>query len=82
MGIPTVRGKESLSAYWTTALSRLTSLRFTVDRVVWDSDSRELAIIYTSETNGKATNANAEVTTAVTRRSRARRFPSIRRDAA
>jgi ketosteroid isomerase-like protein len=54
MGTPTVRGKESLRAYWTTALSRLTSLRFTVDRVVWDSDSRELAIIYTSETDGKA----------------------------
>ena len=53
-GTPTVRGKESLRAYWTTALSRLTSLRFTVDRVVWDSDSRELAIIYTSETDGKA----------------------------
>ena len=54
MGTPTVRGKESLCAYWTTALSRLTSLRFTVDRVVWDPDSRELAIIYTSETDGKA----------------------------
>jgi len=54
MGTPTVRGKESLRAYWTTALSRLTSLRFTVDRVVWDSDRRELAIIYTSETDGKA----------------------------
>jgi|EndMetStandDraft_2_1072991.scaffolds.fasta_scaffold28693_2 ketosteroid isomerase-like protein len=54
MGTPTVRGKESLRAYWTTALSRLTSLRFTVDRVVWDPDSRELAIIYTSETDGKA----------------------------
>ena len=54
MGTPTVRGKESLRAYWTTALSRLTSLRFTVDRVVWDPDRRELAIIYTSETDGKA----------------------------
>lgn len=54
MGIPTVRGKESLRAYWTTALSRLTSLRFTVDRVAWDADNRELAIIYTAETDGKA----------------------------
>jgi len=35
-------------------LSRLASLRFTVDRVVWDAGSRELAIIYTSETDGKA----------------------------
>ena len=54
MGTPTVRGKESLRAYWTTALSRLTSLRFTVDRVAWDPQTRELAIIYTSETDGKA----------------------------
>lgn len=54
MGTPTVRGKEALREYWTTALSRLTSLRFTVDRVVWDTDRRELAIIYTAETDGKA----------------------------
>jgi len=54
MGTPTVRGKESLRAYWTTALSRLTSLRFIVDRVAWDPHTRELAIIYTSETDGKA----------------------------
>ena len=54
MGTPTVRGKDALRAYWTTALSRLTSLHFTVDRVVWDAEGRELAIIYTSETDGKA----------------------------
>lgn len=53
MGTPTVRGKASLREYWTKALARLASLRFTVDRVVWDPDSRELAIIYTSETDGK-----------------------------
>jgi ketosteroid isomerase-like protein len=54
VGTPTVRGKPSLREYWTMALSRLASLRFTVDRVVWDAGSRELAIIYTSETDGKA----------------------------
>jgi ketosteroid isomerase-like protein len=54
MGTPTVRGKQALRAYWTTALSRLTSLRFTVDRVLWDAQTRELAILYTSETDGKA----------------------------
>ena len=54
VGTPTVRGKRSLREYWTMALSRLASLRFTVDRVVWDAGSRELAIIYTSETDGKA----------------------------
>jgi hypothetical protein len=36
------------------ALARLTSLQFTLDRVLWDPDRRELAIIYTSETDGKA----------------------------
>ena len=54
MGIPTVRGKASLREYWTKALTCLGSLRFDVDRVVWDPDGRELAIIYTSETDGKA----------------------------
>jgi hypothetical protein len=53
MGVPTVRGKGPLREYWTKALARLASLRFTVDRVVWDADRRELAIIYTSETDGK-----------------------------
>ena len=54
MGTPTVRGKGSLREYWTKALARLASLKFTVDRVVWDPDSRELAILYTSEIDGKA----------------------------
>jgi ketosteroid isomerase-like protein len=54
MGTPTVRGKGSLREYWTKALARLASLQFTVDRVVWDPDSRELAILYTSEIDGKA----------------------------
>ena len=53
VGTPTVRGKRALREYWTKALSRIASLRFTVDRVVWDPVSRELAIIYTSETDGK-----------------------------
>jgi len=54
MGAPTVRGKRALRDYWTRALASLSSLRFTLDRVVWDAESRELAIIYTSETDGKA----------------------------
>ncbi len=54
MGTPTVRGKGPLREYWMKALARLASLKFTVDRVLWDADHRELAIIYTSETDGKA----------------------------
>jgi ketosteroid isomerase-like protein len=58
MGIPTLRGKGSVREYWTRALSDIASIRFTVDRVVWDADRRELAIIYTSEINGKSRRAS------------------------
>ena len=54
MGVPTVHGKAALREYWATALGRLTSLRFAVDRVVWDAKRRELAIIYTAEIDGKS----------------------------
>jgi hypothetical protein len=47
-----VRGKPALRAYWLAALARLESLRFTLDRVLWDDARRELVIFYTSETNG------------------------------
>jgi len=52
VGSPDVIGKEALRAYWTTALDRISSLRFVVDRVLWDPARRELAIIYTSTING------------------------------
>jgi len=52
VGSPTVRGKEALRAYWTAALARVGSLRFTVDRVAWDPASRELAIVYLSAIDG------------------------------
>jgi steroid delta-isomerase len=51
-GVRTVNGKEALRRYWSQALTRIGSLRFIVDRVVWDSQNRELAIIYTSEIDG------------------------------
>jgi len=54
VGVETVTGKEALRAYWTAALGRLKSLRFTVDRVLWDPATRELAIVYVSEIDGKA----------------------------
>jgi steroid delta-isomerase len=52
-GAPTVRGKTALRAYWTTALARIASLRFTVDRVLWDPARRELGIIYSSAIDGR-----------------------------
>jgi hypothetical protein len=52
VGVPTVRGKEALRAYWVAALERIQSLRFTVNRVLWDPKLNELAIIYSSVTDG------------------------------
>ena len=54
VGTPTVRGKAALRDYWNTAMERISSLRFHVDRVLWDAHARELAIIYVGETNGQA----------------------------
>jgi len=62
VGSPVVRGKQALRAYWTTALRRITSLHFTVDRVLWDPASRELAIVYTSEINGSAKRVSENLT--------------------
>ena len=53
VGAGTVRGKQALRAYWNAALARIGSLRFTVDRITWDPDARELAIVYVSETDGR-----------------------------
>jgi hypothetical protein len=54
VGVGTVSGKQALRAYWSAAVGRLKSLRFTVDRVLWDPEARELAIVYVSEIDGKA----------------------------
>ena len=52
VGVATVHGKQELRSYWQAALARIASLRFTLDRVLWDPESRELAIVYVSEVNG------------------------------
>ena len=52
-GSPTVRGKEALRAYWTAALTRISSLTFTVDYILWDPALRELAIVYSADINGQ-----------------------------
>ena len=53
VGVGTVRGTQALREYWNKAVARVGSLRFMVDRVLWDANSRELAIIYVSETGGR-----------------------------
>jgi ketosteroid isomerase-like protein len=62
MGVATIRGKQALREYWTRALARIESLRFTVDRVLWDAGTRELAIIYDSEINGRKRRASENLT--------------------
>src|SRR5262245_55778439 len=53
VGEATLRGKAMLRAYWQKALGGIGSLRFTLDRVLWDPLTRELAIIYTAEIDGR-----------------------------
>jgi len=52
-GSPSVRGKEALRAYWTAALTRISSLTFAVDYIVWDPALSELAIVYSADINGQ-----------------------------
>ncbi|HSB55632.1 MAG TPA: nuclear transport factor 2 family protein [Gemmatimonadales bacterium] len=57
VGRPTVRGVAALRSYWEKALGRITSLRFTVQRAVWDPTLRELGIVYDREVNGASDRA-------------------------
>jgi hypothetical protein len=43
-------------------IGRIGSLRFTVDRVLWDPVRRELAIVYTSEIDGQARRVSENLT--------------------
>jgi ketosteroid isomerase-like protein len=52
LGTPSVRGKAALRNYWDVALRPVTSLRFTLVRIIWDGESSELAIIYDRQVNG------------------------------
>ena len=62
VGSATVRGKDALRAYWTAALDRIGSMHFTIDRVLWDPERRELALLYTSEINGSAKRVSENLT--------------------
>jgi hypothetical protein len=53
-GSAVVRGKSALREYWTRAMAGIASLRFVVDRALWDAERRELAILYTSSIDGRA----------------------------
>ena len=53
VGVDTVRGMQALREYWDAALAPVSSLRFVMDRAIWDPETRELAIVYISEVNGE-----------------------------
>ena len=62
VGVGTVRGKQALRAYWNAALARIGTLRFTVDGIMWDSDTSELAIVYVSEIDGRVRRVSENLT--------------------
>lgn len=49
MGRATVEGRAALRAYWEARLKQIRSLRFTLDRVLWDADQRTAIIVYVAE---------------------------------
>ena len=51
LGSPIVQGKSRLREYWTKAISRIQTIRFTLDYVISDGD--RIGIVYISEINGK-----------------------------
>jgi hypothetical protein len=61
-GVATVRGKDALRAYWGKALAGIYSLRFAIDRVIWDATTRELAIIYVSTVDGRTKRVSENLT--------------------
>ncbi len=57
VGTATVHGKDALRAYWNASVALITSIQFTLDRVVFDPECRELVIVYDAEINGQRNRA-------------------------
>lgn len=55
LGSPRVEGKSNLRKYWTTAISRIRTLHFTLDHVICEGD--RIGIVYTAEIDGRSTRA-------------------------
>lgn len=51
LGTARVEGKSRLREYWTTAISRIQTIHFTLDSVIRDGD--RIAIVYIAEIDGK-----------------------------
>jgi steroid delta-isomerase len=52
-GKGSVEGKSELRKYWESRLALIQSLRFTLDRVLWDEESRTATIVYVADINGQ-----------------------------
>ena len=50
-GSPRVEGKSKLREYWSTAVSRIQNIRFTLNYVIGNGD--RMAIVYIAEIDGK-----------------------------
>lgn len=53
VGSSRIEGKTALANYWRSALDKLTTLAFTLDRATWDPVRRELNVIYEADLNGQ-----------------------------
>lgn len=53
VGQATVRGKAALRSYWSTRVGSIKSLRFTLDRIVFDPAADELLIVYEAALDGQ-----------------------------
>jgi ketosteroid isomerase-like protein len=62
VGSARVSGKQALRDYWNAAMKRIASLHFIVDRVAWDADSRELAIVYRAAIDGNSRRVSENLT--------------------
>jgi len=50
-----LNGTAELRSYWEAALSRVQSLKFTLDDLCWDASRRTLVVLYTSLIDGRTT---------------------------
>jgi SnoaL-like domain len=48
-GCAIVEGRAALRAYWRARLRQIRSLRFTLDRVLWDAEQRTATILYVAK---------------------------------
>ncbi len=57
LGRGNVEGRAELRSYWQARLAQIDSLRFTLERVLWDGEQRTMAILYVADLNGQRSRA-------------------------